>query len=372
VRPGWKVLGAAALVVVLASTSSAARVAADTRCTLDRATGTTIDAKPFMRKDYGTRWNLATDRIAFVDQNAAGYYRVFTMKPDGSERRALSAGRSELPPGHHGMVFWHPSGRYVLFTAQKAEWHGLKLFGNPDYEALPGFGRHDDMWLLAADGSRSWQLTNEPNTRDEGVLLPVFSADGKRIAWSSRQPGGTYVLKVAAFSETPQPHLGAVRSYAPGGATYYETGSFSSDGRSLMYTSAQDTKNFWASQIYRLDLATGKSTRLTTGNAYNEHPIVVATPTGDWIVYMSTKGVRRRPGHLTLGTDWYAMRLDGSGAKRLTTMNVNDKSNPEDAGVVQVAVTVAVSPTGDFMLGDVQDNLARQTGFVRVVRFVCR
>ena len=59
---------------------------------------------------------------------------------------------------------------------------GRKLFGIPDYEALPGYGRHDDLWIAATDGSRAFQLTNEGDTKDEGVLIPIFSSDGKRIA----------------------------------------------------------------------------------------------------------------------------------------------------------------------------------------------
>ena len=72
-----------------------------------------------------------------------------------------------------------------------------------------------------------------------------------------------------------------------------------------------------------------------------------------------------------LGTDWYAMRLDGSGTKRLTEMNLNRKGDPENAGIMQVATTIAVSPSGGYFLGDVQDSLVKQTGLVRVVRFVC-
>jgi hypothetical protein len=53
----------------------------------------------------------------------------------------------------------------------------------------------------------------------------------------------------------------------------------------------------------------------------------------------------------------------------MTTMNINRKDNPENAGVMQVAGTVAISPSGDFMLGDVQDDLVKQTGLVRVVHF---
>jgi len=344
----------------------------DLPCTLDRATGTTVDHKPFLSGAYGTRWNLATDRLAFMQPIASGYYRIYTMRPDGSDRVPLTDGRPGLPGGHHGMVYWHPSGRYLLFTAQKPDWKGARMFGSPDFGALPGFGVHDDMWLIAADGSRSWQLTNEPNAKQQGVLLPVFSPDGKRIAWGSRQPDKKYLLKLADFVELPQPHLENIVSLRPGDGTYFEPGSFTSDGKSLIYTTDQGTHNFWSSQIYRLDLASGTSTRLTAGKDYNEHPVVVGTPSGDWVVYMSTKGVNRRPFRLMLGTDWYAMRPDGSGAKRLTTMNLNRKDNPEDQGAAQVATTVAISPSGTFMLGDVQDSLVKQTGLIRVVSFTCK
>ena len=86
---------------------------------------------------------------------------------------------------------------------------------------------------------------------------------------------------------------------------------------------------------------------------------------------MSTRGVDRYPGQLFLGTDWYAMRPDGQDDKRLTRMNVNRKSNPQNTGKMLVAGTVAVSPAGDFMLGDVQDSLVHQTGLVKLVRFSC-
>ncbi len=35
-------------------------------CTLDRATGTTINAQPYLTNAYGTRWNAATDRLDVV------------------------------------------------------------------------------------------------------------------------------------------------------------------------------------------------------------------------------------------------------------------------------------------------------------------
>ena len=65
------------------------------------------------------------------------------------------------------------------------------------------------------------------------------------------------------------------------------------------------------------------------------------------------------------------MRLDGSGAKRLTRMNVNTADNPQNAHDMRVATTVAPGPSGAFVLGDMQDSLVRQTGLVKIVRFVC-
>jgi hypothetical protein len=193
---------------LLATVTAVAAPAMVPPCTLDRAIGTTIDPEPFLTHGYGTRWNLATNRLVFMQPDQSGYYQVWSMRPDGSERRNLTSGRPGLATrAHHGAPFWEPSGRYLLFVAQKPDWHGTRLFGSPDYEALPGFGRHDDLWLITADGQRLWKLTDRPNTRDEGILLPVFSPDGKQIAWSERQPGGKYVLTVADFIERPEPHL---------------------------------------------------------------------------------------------------------------------------------------------------------------------
>jgi len=363
----WAVIAASALWIAALPAGAAAQA-----CTVDRATGTTIDPSPFLNNALGPQWNAATNRIAYMAKNAAGYFRVYIVKPDGSGTRDLTAAIHNMPTKHQGAPYWDPSGRYLLLVAEKQSWHGATMFGNLDYGALPGFGTHDDLWVVAADGSRAWQLTDLPDTRYEGILVPVFSADGRHIAWSQRQDKGKYTIKVADFVTSPQPHLANTRTYEPGGLAYYEPGSFTTNGRFLLYQSDQDTHSFWFSQIYRLNLATGKSTRLTQGRQYNEHPVAVATPSGEWIIYMSTLGVIRRPLHLMLGTEWYAMRLDGSGNKRLTWMNSLDRANPEYAPEPLIAVKATLSPSGTFFLGDIENHLGRQSGFIKAVRFTCK
>jgi Tol biopolymer transport system component len=338
-------------------------------CSLDLATDTTIDAQPLLKTGYGVRWNRATNRVAFMQPDASGYYRIYTMNPDGSDQVEFAP--PGLPPGHRGSVYWTPDGRYLLFIAQKSDWPDTKLFGVPSYGALPGWGTHDDIWIASADAKAAWRLTDDPNTKREGELLPVISPDGRYVAWGKRQEDKSYILKVADLSETPEPHLSNVRSYQPGAGKYFEPGGFSSDSQSLVYTTDDGTHSFWQSQIYSLNLATGATTRLTQGKDYNEHPNVVKTPTGDWIIYMSTKGSQRFRGHLTLGTDWWAMRIDGSNAKRLTFMNSKADANPEYFGGPMVAGTVSIGPSGDYFFGDMQDSLVKQTGLVRIFRFTC-
>jgi Tol biopolymer transport system component len=338
---------------------------------LDRANGTTIAPEPFVRNGYGAQWNVASNRIAFMRPDAHGYYRLFLIRPDGAGLTALTEARSDLPPGHQGTPYWSPSGRYLFFTVQKPEWRGGRAFGIPGYGALPGWGVHDDLWVMEVASGRAWKLTAAPNTRNEGVLMPVVASNGRLVAWSARQTDRKYKIMVAEFVAAPRPHLANIRSYQPGGAAYYEPGSFSSDSRSLFYTSDQDSHSFWQSQIYRLDLKTGRGTRLTQGRWYNEHPAVVPTPSDDWVVFMSTKGERRRPLQLRLGTDWWAMRSDGSGLKRITEMNVDRPDNPENVGRTLVAGKITASPAGDLLLGDVQDSLVHQTGFVVRIRLTC-
>jgi WD40-like Beta Propeller Repeat len=370
-RTGRTVLRAVTAVLALWLAAVPTNTAAQA-CTVDRATGTTIDAQPFLTDAIGPQWNAATNRIAYMSKDRAGYYRVYIVKPDGRDVHDLTAGIRNMPTKHQGAPYWDPDGHYLLLVAEKQSWHGARMFGNLDYGALPGFGTHDDLWLVTADGSRAWQLTNEPDGKYQGVLVPVFSADGKRVAWSDRQGAGKYTIKVADFLTSPEPHLANVRTYEPGGEVYYEPGSFTTDGKWLLYTSDQDTHSFWFSQIYRLNLATGKSTRLTRGRQYNEHPVAVATPSGEWIIYMSTFGIVRRPLRIMMGTDWYAMRLDGSGNKRLTWMNARSHSDPEYSPDPLIAVKATMSPRGDFFLGDIQNSITRQTGFIKAVRFTCR
>ena len=64
------------------------------------------------------------------------------------------------------------------------------------------------------------------------------------------------MIKVANFNVNPDgtPSLSDIRTVSPAGDAFNETGGFSADSSSLVFTSDFENHNFWHNQIYRLDI----------------------------------------------------------------------------------------------------------------------
>ncbi|HMJ91780.1 MAG TPA: M28 family peptidase, partial [Candidatus Acidoferrum sp.] len=84
---------------------------------------------------------------------------VFTMRLDGSDKRRVTDFKcmSWAP-------YFHPSGRYLIFTANKLGFANFELF------IVEANGAHDPVRVTFTDGFDG---------------LPVFSPDGKKLAWTS-------------------------------------------------------------------------------------------------------------------------------------------------------------------------------------------
>lgn len=107
-----------------------------------------------------------------------GYFDIYVMRPDTSNKRCLTCDKSSdiVPQKHNGTAEWHPSGDYLVFTAEKQKHPGGSLW------AEPGKGVYNDIWFMKADGSEFWPLTDGPADNDHGSIHPHFSSDGKRLA----------------------------------------------------------------------------------------------------------------------------------------------------------------------------------------------
>lgn len=106
------------------------------------------------------------------DGNSA---EVWTMDVDGSNQRQLTA---------DGMVDWgpyyHPSGDYIIYSSN--------LLGHANFE----------LFMIDPAGSRpAVRVTNTEGTD----ILPVFSPDGARLAWSTtRTPDGTSQIHIGDWN----------------------------------------------------------------------------------------------------------------------------------------------------------------------------
>src|SRR5207244_7766286 len=100
----------------------------------------------------------------------------WTMKIDGSDKRRVTDFKSMS-----WAPFYHPSGKYIIFTSNKLGFANFELF------------------MVDVNGER------EPVrvTFTEGFDgLPVFSPDGQRLCWTSgRAPDGKSQLFLADWND---------------------------------------------------------------------------------------------------------------------------------------------------------------------------
>lgn len=100
----------------------------------------------------GTPAWSADGRLAFVSDRA-GSRDVWIREPDGTERRLTTS------PGREDNPAWSPDGRWVAYEARVDE--------------------DQDIYIMAADGSRKVRVTTEPARN----AYPAWSPDGSTLAY---------------------------------------------------------------------------------------------------------------------------------------------------------------------------------------------
>lgn len=130
------------------------------------------DGGPFFSPD-GKRIVYRSDRVG------DGNMQIFVNNLEGSAEKALT-GRDVL----NWCPFWHPSGKWLIFT--RAD------HGSPKEPKRPNY----DLYLLRDDGSQTIRVTTD--AKFDG--LPVFSGDGKKLMWTSKRgPDDTAQVFIADF-----------------------------------------------------------------------------------------------------------------------------------------------------------------------------
>jgi len=154
---------------------------------------------------------------------------LFVVRTDGTDLRQLTDGvYSDRRPA------WSPEGKVVAFHSNRS-------------------GKFE-VWTIRPDGSALQQLTNVPQRY---VTHPIWSPDGKRLVYSILN-GIPFMMEFGTpwRSQSPQ-----VLSPLTEPDTWFEAGSWSSDGRTLAGFLLRADGKFTGIGVYSLE--TGKYHRLT-------------------------------------------------------------------------------------------------------------
>ena len=138
-------------------------------------------------------------------------------------------------------------------------------------------GGQADIYLLDLASEKLTNLTNDAAYDSD----PFFTADGKSLVYSSQSAESAKLFKISLSDPTKREQL----TFGPGSD---EGGSFSKDGTKLFFASNRDDGIF---DIFELELATRKLTRLSHVIGYALNPVVVPTRDGERVIYQAyTKG----------------------------------------------------------------------------------
>lgn len=132
-----------------------------------------------------------------------------------------------------------------------------------------GTGTEHDVWTYDLRRDTLTRVTTHPDVD----FVPVWSPDGRSVAFRSHRDGG------GLFLQQVDPPGEARRLTTPNGPQH-TPGDFTPDGRAVLFT---EFRSFRDQDIGMVDIATGEISWLLTGEAAEMRPRL--SPDGRWITY---------------------------------------------------------------------------------------
>jgi Tol biopolymer transport system component len=191
--------------------------------------------------------------IEMLDANA---------RDNGKKRTCLTCGQ----PGNNDGVRWRPrapgaaggaTGDVLLFVSDRDHPYAIGSDG-------AGFGQ--ELYAMRPDGSQPTRLTFSHTWATN--YHPNWSPDGKRVVWGSNESRAWDVMVADFIDDASGMRLGPPRRVVHD-TTWWETHGFTSDGASVLVTNTR--AGFLSTDIYAVDIETGRKRRLTTNIAWDEH-----------------------------------------------------------------------------------------------------
>jgi tricorn protease len=178
--------------------------------------------------------------------------------------------------------------------------------------ALIAFSWQGDIWTVPSSGGTARRMTAHPATE----RFPVWSRDGKLIAFSSNRFGHADVFVMPADGSAPPTRLTfADRSDTPV--------DFTPDGTSVVFSSGRSVSVRWMPALWTVPLSGG--TPVITQNALGDHAAYSPNGTSLAFVRGATKWVRHGYRGTASRTPWLR---DTDGAYRRLSAFDGDEDHP--------------------------------------------
>lgn len=205
---------------------------------------------------------------------------------------------------------------------------------SPDGKTV-AFSYFGDIWTVEAIGGIARRVT----VHEAHEINPVFSPDGRQIAFSSNRHGSYDLFTVPVQG-------GEARRLTYDSSADYPSG-WSPDGKTVLFSSTRSTDFPFGQELYSVPAAGGRETRIT----YHEGREGVFSPQGDRIAYVRGPGTWFRKGYRgSSNDDIWICDARGNDNRRLTTCNCQDTSpmwSPD--GKYLYYVTECATPTANIV-----------------------
>ncbi|HLN28055.1 MAG TPA: S41 family peptidase [Gemmataceae bacterium] len=176
---------------------------------------------------------------------------------------------------------------------------------------LVAFSYLGDVWIVETIGGVARPVT----LHEAHDIFPVFSPDGRSIAFSSNRHGSYDVFVVS------------VQGGKPKRLTFDSAddiiNSWSPDGKSVLFTSTRSTDFPTRYELYSVPIEGGRVRRITRSEGRDG----VISPNGESIAYVRGPGAWYRKGYRgSSNDDIWVCSADGSNSRQLTDFNGHDNS----------------------------------------------
>jgi tricorn protease len=202
----------------------------------------------------------------------------------------------------------------LLFAASVPAQEPIRFARTPDISPdgkLVAFSYLGDIWVVETIGGIARPVT----MHEAHDYAPIFSPDGRRLAFSSNRHGNYDVFVVSVQGGRPQ------RLTFDSASDLAE--DFSPDGKQILFRSTRSTAFPHNVELYSVPAEGGRVTRISA----DEGKEGVYSPRGDQIAYVRGPGTWYRKGYRgSSNDDIWICNADGTNNRQLTSFNGQDTS----------------------------------------------